>query len=91
MAFASNILGQTVMGNKTVMWGEWTNGGGDTGGDIATGLRHVDFLTMELYAAAVVANNPVVNETHTDTVLPASPTIVTNAGDDGRWLAIGEY
>ncbi|MEW6295958.1 MAG: hypothetical protein AB1467_06785 [Candidatus Diapherotrites archaeon] len=87
MAFAYTVSGRSVYGNKRIAWGTFTNGLADTGGDIVTGLKIVEFISLQLKGIAVDANAPVVNET-----LPLSGgnvTIVTTADADGYWWAFG--
>jgi hypothetical protein len=87
MAFAYTVEGTSYFGDKKVAWGTFTNGGSDTGGDIKTGLTKVECFLTSLKGSAVIAAAEVINET-----LPLSSgdvTIVTNAGDDGYWFAIG--
>jgi len=87
MAFAYTIDGRTVFGDKRVVYGRFTNGGADTGGDVVTGLSVVEQFHITLQGAAVVASAPVVNET-----LPLNSgdvTIVTVADADGQFIAIG--
>lgn len=88
MAFASAVLDQTVEGNKRVVTGTYTGSGGGTGGDIATGLSRVDFISLQPGGASAFALAPVVNET-----LPlangGAVTIVTNANETGYWRAEG--
>ena len=87
MAFAYTVDEKTIMGNKRVHMGTWTNGGGDTGGDIVTALRRVEFISLQSTGAAVIASAPVVNET-----IPLSSgtvTIINTAGEDGVWMAVG--
>jgi hypothetical protein len=87
MAFASTIVGETVFGNKRVHTGTFTNAGGDSGGNINTGLNLCEFISLQVNSAAVVANVAVTNETFP--VAGAAVTIVTNADDDGTWWAYG--
>ena len=87
MAFVSTQQGSTVIGNKRMAWGTFTNGGGDSGGEVETGLETVEAFDLQSSGSAVVATAPVYNET-----LPlngSSVTIVTAADEDGTWLAIG--
>ena len=87
MAFSSTIKGKTVFGNKRVHWGTWTNGSGDTGGDISTGLKRVDMLVLTVKASTSAATAPVINETFP--LASGSVTIVCEDNQDGYWLAIG--
>ncbi|RME52746.1 hypothetical protein D6783_03885 [Candidatus Woesearchaeota archaeon] len=91
MAFAYTVNNNgvpEVLGRKRMVSGTFTNGATDTGGDIKTGLRRVEFFAVQLTGAAVASNAPVVNES-----FPTSTgdiTIVTDANADGIWYAIGE-
>ena len=76
------------MGGKMYSFGTFTNGAADAGGDIDTGLRVCENLTLQHTAAAVVTNAAAINET-----FPcdgSAVTIVTDANADGIWFAIGE-
>jgi hypothetical protein len=87
MAFAFTRDGKSVMGNKRVAWGTFTNASGDTGGNIDTGLVLVESMYFAGSGAGALTALPSVNET-----LPASGgaiTIVCADGEDGYWFAIG--
>lgn len=77
MAF-EYTLSRTVMGDKRVHYGSWTQGNGDTGGDIVTGLSTVEYF--ECTAALQTADS-----SGTVTVTIADPT----AAQAGYWKAIG--
>lgn len=89
MAFTPVLSYKGTFGNKRVHRGTFVSSGGDTGGDITTGLAVVeDFFITEI-ASAVTTGAPVVNE-----ILPlvntgGVVTIVTDANVTGRWMAIG--
>lgn len=88
MAFESAITGRGNIGNRAFTFGTFTNGGGDTGGDIKTGLHRCEFLALQHKGSAVATNAPVVNET-----LPvdgSAVTVVTDDGADGNWFAFGD-
>lgn len=87
MAFAYSITGQTVFGNKRIVYGTYTNAGGDTGGDIATGLTNCEAIFLQPTGSAVNANAPVANETFP--VAGGAVTIVTDNGADGQFMAFG--
>ena len=89
MAFASSVNadGKTVMGNKRVHFGTFTNGGSDTGGNIDTGLEVCEHLQLTCKGSAVAANAPAVNETFP--CAGNAVTIVTDADEDGYWMAVG--
>jgi len=87
MAFESAIIGAAPMGNKRMVWGTFTNGGSDSGGNINTGLRICEQMFLQHGDTNVVASAPVVNES-----LPVdglAVTVVTVTGADGYWLAFG--
>ena len=91
MAFAYTIEtsteGAEVFGAKKVIWGTYASSSGSTGGDISTGLKRVEFISLQSRGAAVATNAPAVNET-----LPLNSgavTIVTDADEEGVWFAIG--
>lgn len=73
---------QTVVGDLRFVWGTFTNGVADTGGDIVTGLRK-----CQVYGATVTtaANAFILVESATAGTL----TITTTANDDGIWWAMG--
>lgn len=87
MAFASAISGRTVFGNKRVTWGTYTNGGGETGGDVNTGLHVCEFMKLQPKGSAIIITASVVDETFP--VAGKAVTIVTADGEDGYWLAFG--
>ena len=87
MAFVSTLIGETVMGNKRVRYGTFTNAGGDTGGEVVTGLAHIESIQLTLTGSAVGANAPAVNETFP--LSKSDVTIVTDDGADGLWVAFG--
>jgi len=87
MAFVVNYDGRFVMGSKRSVYGRFTNGAGDSGGDIVTGLNSIDFMKLTHTGSAVVAGDPVVNETFPLT--SGDATIVTTTGADGLFFAIG--
>ena len=88
MAFASAITNRDVWGDKAVTIGTFTNGEADAGGDINTGLHRCEMIILQHGKSAVIANQPVINET-----LPvdgSAVTVVTDTGEDGTFLAIGD-
>ena len=91
MAFSSAILfsmgPSQVVGARKMTYGSYTSDGGSTGGDIDTGLKVVESITLQKAGSAVGANANSVNET-----LPADGdaiTIVTDADETGYWIAYG--
>lgn len=86
MAFSFTKEDEWVAGDLRLSTGTFTNGSGDTGGDIYTGLQKVYGFFMQHKNDAVIATFPVVNETFPK----ADPITVVTADDgDGYWLAFG--
>lgn len=91
MAFSYTILNEIkqaeVVGATKMVFGTYTSNSGSTGGDIKTGLKRVDFISLQPKGSSVVANQPAVNET-----LPLQSgdvTIVTTADEVGSFIAFG--
>lgn len=88
MAFASAITQRPFsVGNKRWSFGTYTNGSGDTGGNINTGLRSCEFISLQPSGSSVIATAPVVNETLP--IAGSAVTVVTADNEDGYWMAIG--
>jgi len=77
---------EAVGGDIRFTFGTFTNAGGSTGGDIYTGLSQVLGMILIHNAAAVVAEQPVLNETFP---MHDPVTIVTTANASGYWMAWG--
>lgn len=90
MAFTNAIVGRTIVGNKRMHWGTYTNTAGFTGGDIDTGLKSCDHIELQPTGTAVDANTPTVNENLSGPINGAAVTIVTTADADGSWIAFGD-
>jgi hypothetical protein len=88
MAFASAVTQRGVaVGNKRWAWGTYTNGSGDTGGNINTGLSLCEVLILQPTGSSAIATAPSVNETLP--IAGSAVTVVTADNEDGIWLAIG--
>jgi hypothetical protein len=86
MAFSATKTGETVFGDKRVTYGTW-DGGGETGGNINTGLHHCEHISLTAKGGAIVADAPTVDET-----LPcdgSAVTIIVTSDTDGYWMAFG--
>ena len=87
MAFEYTVDGKTLMGSIWMAYGTFTNGGGDTGGDIDTELPHILTFIIQEGGGTVVTNRSVVNATFP--LLSRIVPIVTDADVDGYWIAYG--
>lgn len=88
IAFSSAITQFVSLGNKKASFGTYTNAGGDTGGNIDTGLDRCEFMVLQERGTAVATGRSVVNET-----FPAAGnavTIVNDDDNDGVWFAFGK-
>lgn len=88
MAFESAIIKESVFGDMRIRIGTYTNGSGDTGGEIVTGLTNCDYIELQPIGSAVIATQSVVNETFP--LASGSITVVTADNEDGTWFAIGK-
>ena len=86
MAFSFTKTVEQPMGSMRMTMGTFTNGSGDTGGNIRTGLTKVASIQLQPKGSSVLSNMCVVNGTfpREDPV-----TIVTDDNADGYWMAIG--
>lgn len=87
MAFISTITGKSKLGPLEIRTGTYTSNSSSTGGDIDTGLKGVKAVFLQPKGTAILANQPVVNETLPKT--GADVTIVTTADEIGTWIAVG--
>ena len=74
---------RTYWGQNEVSFGTWTNGSGDTGGDIDTKLSSVVNVQLTSYKTSVASNEPAVTAISGGTV-----SIITDDNVDGYWTAI---
>jgi hypothetical protein len=86
MAFSNNLLHEVPMGQMRFTMGTFTNTANSTGGDIRTGLHKVLQLKLQHTGTAVVADDPVIDET-----FPVNNpvTVKTTANANGLWFAWG--
>ena len=90
MAFSYTVDAQFVPGGAVkIVSGSYTNTASSTGGDIKTGLSGCVRMFLQPRGAAVVADQPAVNETLNANIIGGAMTIVTTANETGDWLAIG--
>lgn len=93
MAFTSTIndSGKAIFaigGGFKMSHGTYASSGGSTGGNIDTGIRECHILLLSPKDTSVESNAPVVNETYP--TVGNAVTIVTDANEEGSWLAIGK-
>lgn len=82
MAFASTVSGARTAGGMRCKFGTFSNGDGDSGGSITTGLHYI-------------ASHNVTVSSDTDAAIPKTTTsggtltLVTGNNIDGTWEATG--
>jgi len=88
MAISSTITVRDVWGSKAVTMGTFTNDVADEGGNINVGLHRCEAIFLQHGGGTVITNAPAVDETLP--VAGSAVTIVTDAGADGTFIAIGD-
>jgi len=80
MAFAQTTTAtvQSMMANKRVAFGKFTQGSGDTGGAIVTGLQVVEYFECTGMKTASVSGGTV-----------TATTLDPGGSQAGYWMAIG--
>ncbi len=92
MAFSATPLDKVPnkIGDRKITVGIWGNDSSSTGGDINTGLRVCENLTLQEQGTTVSTANPVVSANPTDFPVDGSAvTIVTDADAKGWYIAYG--
>ncbi len=89
MALNVTIFSRAAEGDTVRVKGKYVLDGGSTGGDIVTGLKEVLGITLQPRGAAVVANQPAVNETFPLRNSNGAVTFVTTADQEGTFEAYG--
>lgn len=87
MAFAISSIKRGVIGDMKYVKGVYTSTSSSTGGDITTGLSHVDDIYLQSKGSSVIADAPVINETMP--LASGDVTIVTAANEVGTFFAMG--
>ena len=82
MAFSYTVKKTSVFGDVRAEMGTYTNGSGDTGGTIKTGLKEVYYFNSDCETSNAGASNKVA-------ISGGEVTITTASDEDGKWLAIG--
>ena len=87
MSFVSTRKGRTVIGNRRMTFGNFTNADGTTSGTIKTGLTQ----TIESISIALDSDSTGTTVPRTAEVPASGPDIavVTSGTLKGRWFAVG--
>lgn len=88
MAFSyTKDTGDQVLGRLKMTTGTYTNGSGDTGGNIDTGLTMCEMLLLQPKGDSAIATANAVNESFP--IAGSAVTVVTADDEDGYWIAFG--
>lgn len=87
MSITITKVGESVFGDKRVVYGKYVCDGGDSGGEITTGLLHIDMMQVTAAGSSIVADAPTINETFP--LSGGDATIICTANSSGYWMAFG--
>lgn len=88
MSITDTFVGRSVLGDKCLTYGTYTDSGAGTEDDINTKLHRCEMIVLQPYGAAAATDAPAVNETLP--VAGSAVTVVTKASQSGMWIAIGD-
>ena len=90
MAFSSSVTGTSVFGNMRVVWGSFTNGATDEGGDITTGLSYIHNAIVNVTShVGAAAPKLFVNSTNAGTTTNGTLGLLAQENVDGTWMVFG--
>jgi len=90
MAFTSAVIKKLKLGRTRVHFGSFTNGAGDSGGGIDTGMKLCYFLFPWLMKATAITTFIGTDEDFSGGPIAGNAIkIVTALDEDGYWLAVG--
>jgi len=81
------MIDREIVGTKWISWGTYTNSGSTTGGELDTGLKVVESAHLTPTGSSVDASAPTIDESFP--FIGGTITVVTVAGGDGVWFALG--
>lgn len=88
MTVTTTVTGKGIFGSKK--WKCGTYSADDTGGDISTGLKIVEYIDVQAGGSSIVADAPTVNETLPLKGTAGEVTIIVTTGTAGFWFAFGK-
>jgi hypothetical protein len=88
MAITSALVGRSVLGDKAMTWGTYTDSSAGTEDDINTKLHRCEMFIIVPYGSAAVTDAGSVNETLP--VAGSAVTIIVKASQAGMWIALGD-
>ncbi len=88
MSITDTFVGRSVVGDKCMTWGTYTDSGAATEDDINTKLHLCEMFIIQPYGSSVASNASVVNETFP--IAGSAVTMRTDASQAGMWIAFGD-
>jgi len=88
MSITSALVGRSVLGDKAMTWGTYTDGSEGTEDNINTKLHLCELMFLIPYGAAAITDGGAVNETLP--VAGSAVTIIVKGSQAGMWVAIGD-
>ena len=88
MSITDTFVGRSILGDKALTYGTYTDAGEGTEDDINTKLHRCEMIILQPYGASAATDAPAVNET-----LPvdgSAVTVITAASQAGIWVALGD-
>ena len=88
MSITSALVGRSVLGDKAMTYGTYTDSGAGTEDNINTKLHLCQMMVFVQYGSAAASDAPAVNETLP--VAGSAVAVITKASESGMWIAIGD-
>jgi hypothetical protein len=88
MSITNALVGRSVLGDKCLTYGTYTDSGAGTEDNIDTKLHRCEMIILQAYGTSAATDAPAVNETLP--VAGSAVTVITKASESGIWIAIGD-
>jgi len=88
MSITATLVGRSILGDKALTYGTYTDSGTGTEDDIDTKLHRCEMIILQPYGTSAATDAPAVNETLP--VAGSAVTVITKASQSGIWIAIGD-
>lgn len=88
MSITNALVGRSVLGDKAMTWGTYTDSSAGTEDDIKTYLHMCELFFIIPYGSAAITDAGAVNETLP--IAGSAVTIIVKASQSGIWVAIGD-
>ena len=88
MSIATALVGRSVLGDKAMTWGTYTDSSAGTADDVNTKLHLCELFFIIPYGATAITDAGAVDETLP--VAGSAVTFIVKASQAGLWVAIGD-